>query len=365
MQSGLKSRWHSTLTMAQHVLHQRVVWIADQRRDFVGEVSAKTALVAFIGKEHYREHRRRYPVQSRIELMRILRLEAQAGVTALLHIGPANPEGRWVTRYELKPLAAHLMPAALLWIPETLALSKALPGASYFEVMRGSLRYFVTADGRSQLAGGAIIDGSQFALAAGLGANTTAINLGPEAVSPHLLRGLRSLSVSEFLEFVSRDLLSSALQLLRPLSLGAAVFVLGYLVLSSAYLLGFNQLRSWQLTQVEAEVAPLFVSERKLDALTRQSAAVAALLDARFESWPMWEIIPRIWEKNGFVTGIVLDDDELLLRGRAPSAVEILEAIAKSPGVSAARFESGVRQNQGQEEFSIVLRMGAPKASPR
>ena len=129
--SGFLSR---SIQSFETFFRKRLVWVTDQRRDFNGQVSSGAALAAFIGREHYVERRRYYPVQSRIELLRVLRLEAAGENEGLIYIGPESPEGRFVTRYELKAKPITGQFNALLWIPETLAISKSLRQTSYAEV---------------------------------------------------------------------------------------------------------------------------------------------------------------------------------------------------------------------------------------
>jgi hypothetical protein len=365
MQSALSRYLDKSIRLLGDAFRRRMVWITDQRIDFLGQESSKPALVAFIGREHFSERRRIYPVQSRVELLRILRLEAATERTTLIHLGPVLPEGRMVTRYELKSGVLAIDPKALLWIPETLALSKALSPGSFVEVSRADLRYFVAADGRSQLAGGSIADGAQFVIGAGLGAGAAGSAIDAASLPSLLTQGIRQLSLADFSEFVSRDINRSVEKLVRPVSIIAASFVLAYLVVSSLYLGVYNQVRSWQLDRIAVEVAPLFESERQVDALSSRSAALAGLINSRHESWPLWEVVPLIWKNEGFLTGVFLDGDKLLLRARAPSAVAVLEAIATSPVVMEARFEAGVRQNAGQEDFAIVLRLKASQEQAR
>jgi hypothetical protein len=138
-----------------------------------------------------------------------------------------------------------------------------------------------------------------------------------------------------------------------------------YFLLVSTYLLSSLEIRQWQLERTANEVAPLFESERRIDTLSSHSAELAQLMNSRIDSWRMWEIIPAIWKNEGFLTGVSLEGDKLLLRVRAPSAVAVLEAISQSPLVTEARFEAGVRQNTGQEDFAITLRLKSPPVSTK
>ena len=356
--SGFLSR---SIQSFETFFRKRLVWVTDQRRDFNGQVSSGAALAAFIGREHYVERRRYYPVQSRIELLRVLRLEAAGENEGLIYIGPESSEGRLVTRYELKAKPITGQFNALLWIPETLAISKSLRQTSYAEVYRNDLRYFVAADGRSQLAGASISDGDQFIIGAGLLVNAPRVSLDAGSVSRILEGSLKQFSPPELYELVSRDLSSVFWPMVRPLSAIAGTVALLYLVVSSVYLVSFVQFREWQLEKLDTTVAPLFKSEREIDRLSGRTISMAKLVDARVVSWPMWEVIPEIWKNQGFLTGLTFEADRVVLQARAPSGVTVLEALSKSPLVAEAEFESGVRQNGGQEEFTIALKLITPR----
>lgn len=365
MQSLVTAFLNRSIQSFENFFRKRIVWVTDQRRDLNGQVSGGAALAAFIGREHYVERRRIYPVQSRIELLRILRLEAAVGNAGLIYVGPESSDGRLVTRYELKAKPTSEQFNALLWIPETLAISKSLRQGAYAEVHRNDLRYFVANDSRSQLAGASISDGDQFIIGAGLAANAHRISLDAGSVSRILKTSLKQFSPTELWELVSRDLSSAFWPMVRPLAVITGTIALLYLVLSSLYLLSFVQLREWQLEKVDALVAPLFKSEREIDLLSGRAISTAKLVDERVVSWPVWEVIPEIWKNQGFLIGLTLEADQVVLQARAPSAVTVLEAISKSPLVAEAKFESGVRQNAGQEEFTIALKLITPRGASK
>jgi hypothetical protein len=55
-----------------------------------------------------------------------------------------------------------------------------------------------------------------------------------------------------------------------------------------------------------------------------------------------------------------LRDQELVLRGNAAAATDVLAAVGSLPGVEGARFSSPVRTGrEGREEFAISLKLAA------
>ena len=64
-------------------LGNRVVWLTDQRRDAAGLANAAPALVVLLGREHYVERRRNYPISSRRDLEGVLKQELAGAPPAL------------------------------------------------------------------------------------------------------------------------------------------------------------------------------------------------------------------------------------------------------------------------------------------
>ncbi|MCM2311514.1 MAG: hypothetical protein NDI84_08925, partial [Steroidobacteraceae bacterium] len=66
------------------------------------------------------------------------------------------------------------------------------------------------------------------------------------------------------------------------------------------------------------------------------------------------------WSKGADIASVELRDDQLVVRGNAPVATDVLGAVSVIPGVANARFSSPVRSGrQGREEFAISLDLGA------
>ena len=77
----------------RQALARRVVWLTDGRRDASGETTESRALVAVLGREHYSERRRQYPILSRRDLDNVLKQELAGGLPTLAVVSPPATTG--------------------------------------------------------------------------------------------------------------------------------------------------------------------------------------------------------------------------------------------------------------------------------
>lgn len=105
-------------------LSNRVVWLTDERRDASGAPTAAPALVVLVGREHYTERRRTYPISSRRDLDGVLKQELAGTPPTLTLVAAARDDKREVTFFELKPGAVERAGRCVWLVPESLALAR-------------------------------------------------------------------------------------------------------------------------------------------------------------------------------------------------------------------------------------------------
>jgi hypothetical protein len=355
MQAWWRERWGRLRSWLSAELTQRVVWVTDVRRDGHGQVSDRPALVAIVGREHYSERRKVYPVRARRDLERVLSLELRGAPATLRLIGPLQDERREVTFYELGPEAAAKAGRALWLVPESMVLARTLAGREIAEVERGGLRYFLAASGASQRAGGALLSPGIFALAVGVDADREPLWLGEAEVRERLLEGLRRLPPVTWLGMLNPAARPGLAVEWRPLAALAGAGLAGYLCLASGYLAVATSLRERELESLGPEVGELLVAEREVDRLAAEQQGLASIVTGRAATYHVWRIAARAWAQGASISGLSLEDGRLTVRGSAPAATAVLEALAAEPGVSDARFAAPTREARGLEQFVITL----------
>lgn len=340
-------------------LASRVVWLTDARRDVRGRETQAAAFIAVLGREHYDERRRTYPVTGWRDLRRVLHQEAGVGSDTLCVIGPLVDDHREVVFYEPRPGAVERLRRALWILPESVLLARQLPADAIACVERAGFRYFVAPDGQSQPVAGAIVSPALFLLAAGMDAGAQVLDWSRGIAASDLLRALRRAPLRVWVAGFRglRGATSGiAWRALGTLS-GAALLV--YLVLASAYLSMATRAREAELAGLGTEVTALLGQQREVARMSTEKAAIAALLRARYPAHGPWRIAAAAWRHGALIGRLTFIDGVLTVTGNAPSATDVLAALAALPGVSEAKFVAPVRREQAdREEFSISLRLG-------
>lgn len=339
------------------LLSRRVAWLTDQRRDMAGEPSDAAALVVVLGREHYTERRRSFPIASLRDLDAVLAQDLAGAPTTLTLVAPVRNDRRDVTFFELKEEAVARIGRTAWVIPESVLLAAGLAPGSVATVERAGFRYFLAASGESQPEGGAVASAELFALAIGLDPGRVE-RIEADSLRERLLAGLRRLPPGAWLRL---RLPAKRLRLRlewRPVVIALASAAFGYLSVASGYLLLTKHAREAELAGLGSEVENLLDAQREVDRLLSEQQGLADLLARRQPSYRLWQVVAAAWAKRAEVTGIELRDAELVLRGTAPVATDVLAAVAALPGVNDARFSASVRAgSKGTEQFAISLKM--------
>jgi hypothetical protein len=167
---------------------------------------------------------------------------------------------------------------------------------------------------------------------------------------------LRRLGVEDWWSFRGPELQRRLRELWQPATALIGVVAVLYLGAATAYLHGTMAVRQWQLDRLGSAVTPLLAAQRRVDELAAERAAMKRILDSRVAAWPTWEIATEVWVHGGSFTSIVFKDGEVVIEGRAPSAIKVLEGLDARKDVVDARFDSAVRQVDNAQQFVIRLR---------
>lgn len=361
----MTDRLDSIKRQLARALRARLVWLAADRLSFNGEPEDRFALLAVIGREHYREYRKKYPIASRSELSRVIDLETHGRAGVFYRIGPLADNFREVQFFELPDAFLAAPPRALFWIPESVVVSLTLAQSDVAAVSRDQFCYFVASSGINQVRGGAIVSPVLFRMAAGVPLEGIDQELTGAEIFPALERGLRRLRPDDWWSFRGPEFQRSLGELWRPILALTASLALVYLTAVSAYLVGALALREWQLEKLGPEVTPLLEAQRKVDLLAAERTSMKNVMDRRIAVWPMWGIATQVWAAGGSFTGVSFRDGEVVIDGRAPSAIKVLETLSARKDVVSAKFDSAVRQAADQQQFVIRLRLARSRDDGR
>jgi hypothetical protein len=341
----------------RQALSRRIVWLTDRRRDASGDTTESRALVAVLGREHYSERRRQYPILSRRDLDSVLKQELAGGLPTLTVVSAARDDRREVTFYEFKPEVLSQVAPAFMLVPESLALAATLPAGRVATVERAGFRYFLASGGVSQPEGGAVTSADLFAMAAGLDSGD-AVTISGERLHDRIVSGLGRLKPETWLQ-LRMPSLGQRLEIdWQPIATMAGVGLVAYLALASGYLAVTREAREKELAGLGGEVEKLLVAQRDVDRMLSEQAGLAAVMADRRNTYRLWQVVSVAWSKGAQIKSVELRDATLTIRGDAAVATDVLAAIDAIPGFADAKFSAPVRSGRsGRENFSLVVTM--------
>jgi hypothetical protein len=316
-------------------------------------------LVTVIGREHYEQHQRRYPIRRESDLRRVLSLEFPSSDGYFFRVGPLVGEEREVTVFHLRPSCPKSSLRSLFWVPETLIVTSLTQSSEILTVDRGGCRYFVSPAGASMVAGGVIQSPALFALSVGMAVDSSQRVIDATGVRGEMARALSRLTLADWWGFRSPISSDRIREFALPASAMVGLLLSVYLAVGSAYLWSMQMWRNQQLVALGPEVTSLLAQQRAIDLMASERRAIADLVSTTKPAWPIWQLAEVIWREGGTINSITLDDDRINLRCAAPDATAVLKALQTAPGVQDVQFEAAVRQVAGGQEFAVTLTRGA------
>lgn len=344
-------------------LEDRVVWFTHDRLKLTGEPTDDFAVIAIIGREHYEQTRRKYPVRSWSDLRGVIQLEIGDSSDTFALIGPLKGDDREVMFFRLvRGFPTDLVRAAF-WVPESLLLADRAKQQGVLTVVREGLEYFIAGNGDTLIAGGAIRTPAVFALAAGLPGDDDPSSLDKTAVLAEFPEALLRLKAADWWMLRSRPAMQRMYLFLKPAAALASVVLIAYLSLVSGFLYGMELLRERQLQALGPEVTSLIAQQRAVDILAQEQDGLIETVKNGQPAWPIWEAVAAVWRTGGGVFALNVSDDEISIRCAAPSATEVLKVLQTLKGFENAQLDSAVRQGMMGQEFVVVLKRTAPGSS--
>ena len=334
---------------------RRVTWVTDARRDALGDLSSDFALVTVIGREHYEQHQRRYPIRRESDLRRVLSLEFPSSDGYFFRVGPLVGEEREVTVFHLRPSCPKSSLRSLFWVPETLIVTSLTQSSEVLTIDRDGCRYFVSPTGASMVAGGVIQSPALFALSVGMAVDSSHRVIDATGVRGEMARALSRLTLADWWGFRSPLSSDKIRDFLVPAAVVSTVLLTVYLGLASAYLWSMQWWRSQEMVDLGPEVTSLIAQQRAVDLLGSERSAISELLSGSQPAWPIWQLVEVIWRASGTVYSITLGDDTVSIRCKAPDATAVLKALQAVPGFKDVQFDAAVRQAAGGQEFVVTL----------
>ena len=347
-----------------NLLLRRVVWITSDRRDLADLQHDALGWVAIIGREHYEQSRRKYPIRNWRDLRSVVLLEHGQSPNVLFSIGPLHDDYREVTVYKFLPSLDLNAIRSIFWIPESrLLLGARETQQEVVTVDRHGLRYFMAPDGQSLISGGAIQSPEIFALAAGVSSPGSGVVLRASDLPSAFAQGLRALKPADWLCFLSTAAITAAARVVKPALLASTILLVTYMVLVSTYLSSMESWRARQLDDLGPEVTTLLAKQRAVDVLMAERNALVEVVRNAPPAWPIWEPVAAVWKAGGAIYSVNLSDRLITIRCSAAVATDVLKALQALKQFKNVQFDSAVRQGGVGQEFVVTLERVSDESS--
>jgi hypothetical protein len=345
--------------LAQRI-RRRVMWLADGLVALSAVESKLRPWIVIVGRQAVDIKNEFLPIRGWIDAKQAAELIRRDELWTLAIVGRWDGERRPVTYYRIDDRAMQLIDKSFFWLFEDDLLRRSMERNDIVAVNRYGFRYFLTGSGASQPAGSLITDPSIFALSMGFGeSGITPGTIDESECGRRFAKAILRVSIDRWVQSLNPSVWGRLLRSARVTLAASAVLVFFYCFFSIGYLFGLKEYRKYQLAALGSEVGGLLERQREIDVKIVDVNAIASVVNSNPDSYVAWSLVSSVWDAGGSLTGLSLKDGRFIVRGLASDATAILSGISSKDGISAAKFESPVRDIGGRQDFSIGVNIVA------
>ena len=322
--------------------------------------------VLILGKEHYSEENRTFPVQSRQELRKILALESTANNTDIIlyKIGDYIDGVRKVVMWSCaKETFNHWGVKPLLVIPESLLLLSSSPKQLVVLFREKQTFWFYDSQEKylSSAKKGLITSTQMFMASAGLSTDISQ----REVTEQHYL----SILTNQLAPVLMRHLLGLQTGLRQLQSVdwrnyakycGGACTVLfvAYFSLTSIYLkLRLSSAVATSQT-LSGKTDSVFMLKKQLTEIELRQEQLSEVSSIPGAPSVIWRLISPLMQREVIITRLnYLPDGRVVMAGNANKDTEVLAFLNKDDLVDTPKLNSGTRTVDGKDYFNIVFKI--------
>jgi hypothetical protein len=336
-----------------------------QKRYQFSTKTPDTADCLIVGKEHYSEQNRAFPIQSRRALTKILALESANSDGVMLYaIGRYDDGQRNVVCWKIKPqtiAALGFKPQFIL--PESVLL---LFGQSnqLFTVTRDKSTYwYIEREGQFRCAQkkGLIANAQMFLASAGLSAQTDTVDVGDDNYADLLMTPFSSVLMGNFGGFNAglRSLKEvDWKQHLKFSGISATLLIVAYFSLTSLYLSKKYQSVKETSVVLTKQTKEVFEIKKLLGRAESKSSQLAQVTEQVTAPNVMWRFVSPLVLRGIVITRIGLSPDGVFsITADADKATEVLEFIKSDPVVVEPQFRGQTSIIKKKERFSVAFKI--------
>ena len=326
--------------------------------------------ILILGKEHYREENRTFPVQSWQELRKILALESTANDAEIMlykmgdYIDGERKVVTWscaketFTRWGIKPL---------LVIPESLLLLSSRPKQLVVLSRDEQVFWFYDSQKKylSSAKKGLIVSNEMFMASAGLATDICQrevtehdyLSTLTEQLTPILVRHLLGLKTG-LRQLQTVDWRSYA----KYCGVVSAVLFMTYFSLTSIYLkLRLSSAVDTSQT-LSGKTDSVFMIKKQLTKIELQQQQLSEVSTIPGAPSVIWRLLSPLMQREVMITRLsYLPDGRVLLAGIASKDTEVLAFLNRDDLVETPKLNTATRTVDGKDHFNIVFKIRGAK----
>jgi hypothetical protein len=344
---------------------RRVEYDSQTKQVRYGEGKPEAVDILIIGKEHYSEENRSFPLQSRKELNKILKLESEnSDGTMLYSIGSYIEGQRSVISWQIKsPVLLELALTPIFVVPESALLLCNKPGQLFNASRNNRAFWFIDNQGQFLCAEkkGLISSSTMFLASAGISDQTACAGLDDHDYLALLSESLLGVLLTNLGGFKTSLRKLESIDWLSHLKYsGTAVILLfiGYVGLTSMYLK--MRLDSAKQDQVvyATKTKDVFQLKAQLSVVEQKDRQITAVNNAVSAPNVIWRfIVPLAKRGIKFSRVSMSPDGTYTVAGEADKATDVLEFIKSDPLVKEPQFVGQNTVLNGKDRFSIGFKI--------
>ena len=328
------------------------------------ESSGYQKRIMIVGREHYHESVRDYPVGNVKDLKSIL--ASQINVSPyesyeFFLVDRLSDDSHRVTSWHIKHTSIEsLTYRPWILVPESVCVSiiNGTPGLTKIARPSGSLTVGVGNNGLVSYLNSEEGDASKSAHSDFLAQLYAESSSQPKSLSANestkilwdgVLKVLSSFPLRFMLPF---DHSVSTYPWMKAFKLSGLIFGC-YLFASSGFLMAVDFWSDSQLDKIESQAADAVETRRELRARHELLGKMNNIVGSLQPNWISWEIFLDLKKSSAQFSSLSFSNGQLDLTGTAPRATDILVLLTDDRRVKHAEFNSAVRKVRNREQFAI------------
>ncbi len=344
---------------------RRVEYDSQTKQVRYGEGQPETVDILIIGKEHYSEENRNFPLQSRKELNKILKLEADNADGVMLYSIGSYIEGqRSVISWRIKsPLFTELALTPIFVVPESALLLCDKPGQLFSASRNNKTFWFIDNQGQFLCAQkkGLLSSSTMFLASAGLSDQTACAELDDNEYLALLSESLLGVLLTNLGGFKTNLRKLESIDWLSHLKYsGTAVVLLftGYVGLTSLYLnMRLDSAKEEQAVYA-TKTQDVFQLKAQLSLVEQKDKQITDVNNAVSAPNVIWRFIVPLAKRGIKFTRVGMSPDgSFTVVGEADKATDVLEFIKSDPLVVEPQFVGQNTVVKGKDLFSIGFKI--------